>query len=448
MTTSDNEHSHSASTRPTPLDLPNFVPWACYQLEAPFTVKVLVSVQGEYLKPEDRSKKPRRSVGPAAAPAPSDSQDQESEIVPQCYDDTVIVLKAIMDTHAHLVELVFFRCVEIPRLLLKIIGCCLPFQSHLYRLTVRWGPLTTAGLYEFGKYLTLCQLSEVCLDDSPVAGRNYEVLLTEPNLLRSLSLARCKLDDDDCVKIAQLLEYPKPAAKLLSILNLVSNIIGDRGASALGQMLRSNRTLKYLNLAGNSISDIGAGYILKSLMEFLMTHKEIVEKRARFLDYLKLKFDVYKKCLIELNQSQEEPRPVRRKTLIRSAVEVLQSRAEAMTLELVGAYCDPFTRDCTTSRGGHLYCLGNLTLTCLNLSYNNLQYSSVVLLHDVLSHQSWISSKPGTGLLRINVDGNDLPVDCDEWGYIDELLDRSQGMRSKSYKRPYDKIKSRASRIN
>lgn len=420
---------------------------------------------GDYQKADDKPKKSRRSLAPTATTASmvpaSDTQVQSSEIMsPQFYDDTVIVLTAILDTYGRLVELILYRCVEIPRLLLKIIGFCLPYQTNFYKLTIRWGPLSTVGLYEISKYLTLCQLSEICLDDSPVAGRNYELLLGETTHLRSLSLARCKLDDDDTAKIANLLTHPKPAAKLLSILSLVSNRIGDRGASVLGQTLRSNRTLKYLNLAGNRITDVGASCILRSLMEFLVTQEEILAKRARFLEYLKMKYDVYKKCIKELNQdrNQDDSRMTRRRTVMRtrktsitsgvSAADALLSRAENMTLELVGTYSDPFTTDCTTPREGQLYCIGNLCLTCLNLSYNNLHYATVEMLHDVLTYQSWISGKPGCGLLRINVEGNAMPQDCDEWGYIDELLERAQVAKPKLItKRPSEKIKARASRV-
>lgn len=418
---------------------------------------------------DEKSRKTRqRSVTPQAqrTPAPTPSSDigeQESDMTsPEYMDDAEeIIITAVMDTHGHLIELMFNRCHEIPSSLISVIGFCIPFHRHLYRLTVRWGPLTSLGLYEFSKILYASQLTEMYLDDSPVAGRNYEMLLDRPSTLRCLSLARCKLDDADCAKIAALLAHPRPASKTINVLNLMSNRIGDKGACTFAHVLRSNRSLHYLNLSGNHITDLGAVSIFNSLMEFPLAYDELFGKRSRHFEYLRHRNEVFARCVKELlaDRSHDEVRQTRRRTTIRahkkislgglSTSDAIHLKADAMTTELVGIFADPFGREQTQIRDGQVYCNGNLTLNCLNLCYNNLEYPSIVSLYDVLIHQSFLVTKVNaTGLLHVGIEGNNLPVDCDELVLIDELLERAQLVKTKNIKRGSERIKARTSRLH
>ncbi|XP_022814418.1 NLR family CARD domain-containing protein 3-like [Spodoptera litura] len=359
-----------------------------------------------------------------------------------------------MDSADNLVEIAFRRCVTIPRMLIQVIGWSVPHHDFLSRLTIRWATLDAIALYEFSKFLSNVNLTEICLDDSPVKGRNYEVLLASPNSLRYLSLARCDLDDEDTARLATHLQYPRPAASSLAVLLLVANRVGDAGAAALADALRSNRTLRCLNLSGNVISDVGAISIFETLTEFPLTADEIIKKRLRFLEYLKLKSEVYDKCVRQLilERNHDEGRAMRRRPTLQAPQRrysvkasqfsnALYQKAEALANELVGVFTDPFSVEQTVTRSDHTYCIGNTSLCWLNLSYNNLEYSSLGALYEALAHQQWLGPRAAPGLLRVNVDGNRLPVDCDQLFLIEDLLHRARCSKSRQIKHVVDKLR-------
>ncbi|XP_017766512.1 PREDICTED: leucine-rich repeat-containing protein 71-like [Eufriesea mexicana] len=113
------------------------------------------------------------------------------------------------------------------------------------------------------------------LDMNPNVQENYHLLCTSRGRL-------CKITDTGVEKIARELQYRDPPnnPKLL-ILNLANNHVTKDGAVHLGQMLRTNRSLRCLVLLGNRICDEGASSILQELKRITLSHEEIVELRRR-----------------------------------------------------------------------------------------------------------------------------------------------------------------------
>ncbi|XP_072938885.1 uncharacterized protein [Epargyreus clarus] len=419
--------------RPRPSDLTAFLPYACSQLQAPFRLRILIETIEEYVsKTDDKAKKSKRDKPGAQAhtpPAQYSGEKQESAVVvAQDYDDEGdVVLRAFCDPAGKPVELVFYHCSQVPRLLLKIIGLCIPYNMQLTKITIRWGPLDGFGLYEIAKFLPLSQITDICLDDSPVSHCNYYLLLEQQTHLKILSLARCNLIDEDITLMASKLGHPLPASRTLAVLSLESNNITDVGARALGEALRTNRTLRHLNLAGNAITDLGASYIFRSLTQFPVSHDEITLKRRRMFEFLKMKRETYERCYRELITPVElESGRSRRKTISArsrkastatlasykgSAGDTIACKAETMANELLGAYSDPFHAAEMVVEGGETYCAGNFALSYLNLAYNALQCASAARLAAVLAYQARARG-PGAGLLRAVLEGSALPPDC------------------------------------
>ncbi|CAG4966957.1 unnamed protein product [Colias eurytheme] len=429
----DNE-TRLSLTRPTPLDIIAFIPYACYQMEAQFEVRVLTRVKKEYVSVSEKNKKTKRERSimqyTSTARMSQEKEKTESQLAFGVTDHSQMVLIiAISDSAGHLVELLFHRT-TVPQLLLEVIGFCLPYQPYLNRITIRWGAIDGYSIYEITKHLRQSQITEICLDDSPVAHYNQYLLLEYQTNLKYLSLERCGLVDRDCIRIAAQLVYPQPASRTLRVLSLASNTITNDGAIALGSMLRSNRQLRFLNLSGNQISDSGAAAIFSSLMEFPMTYDEIVSKRARSIEYLNRQKEVYIKCYKELlntpvaksldDRGSGKKRSVRPKrqsttTLITnseplSPMDNIASKAKKMTFDLIGPNNETFCARDTIRKDSYLYSIGNLSLSYLNLSYNNLGHESLVKLLRVIRYQESLKCKTAeVGLVRVMVEGNPMP---------------------------------------
>lgn len=367
--------------------------------------------------------------------------------------DGAVPLQLVLDAAGHLVEL-RVQSAPAPRLLLKLLALCAPYQPHLARLALCRAPLPAAALHELARLLPHSHVTELCLDDAPAPHCDYELLLETASQLRNLSLARCQLDDAACAALAARLAHPRPASRTLALLALPANRIGDVGAAALAQALRSNRTLLYLNLCGNQLSDDGAAALFRSLMEFPLTYDELVAKRMRLLEHLKIKEELYKQCYSELSsqaaeRTQEDAsRGGKRKTLAvpasargrKSSAGTLHApgdtaqRAHALATELLGAPCEPFSLEETVVRDQYVHSLGNSTLCALNLAYNNLSYCSLPLLHAALQQQAACSRRGG--LLRVQLDGNAL-ADCALLRSVHDLLESALSHKlTKPHKKP------------
>nr|XP_023695513.1 leucine-rich repeat-containing protein 71 isoform X2 [Paramormyrops kingsleyae] len=99
--------------------------------------------------------------------------------------------------------------------------------------------------------------------------------------LTHLSLRNNCIGERGAHLIGAALSTARVANRSLLYLNLAFNSIGDVGAKHIAQGLRLNRTLLCLSLAYNRIGDAGAAYLAEVLGPFALTHDEIVERRRQ-----------------------------------------------------------------------------------------------------------------------------------------------------------------------
>lgn len=356
----------------------------------------------------------------------------------------VVNIHTVYDQNQQLAQLKFVKNSSIPRSVLKIISFIVPFHPYLTTIKIDRGA-NKEVLYELSHILSLSNLTEITLDGNVIREANYYILLEEHSSLKYLSLARCKINDDVVKLIAEkLLTCP------LSLLNLASNRIMDAGATYLGNVLRTNRKLTYLNLSDNSITDTGAIEILNALMPFSLNADEVTEKKIRHFAYLKKRQDLVMKILEELRATEVEPeKKVTKKIAMKQVLvgkkkskstlkenetaipppaapfldKALLDKAEERATASLGPYEDPFSAENVVTTDGIVHCLGNNILCYLNLAYNNLTYFTVKKLCDVVSVQQRGKRDP-KGLIKVCIDGNNMPEACPELTEIDYMLER------------------------
>nr|KAG5692241.1 hypothetical protein BaRGS_011741 [Batillaria attramentaria] len=121
-------------------------------------------------------------------------------------------------------------------------------------------------------------LKIMSLDANPVDEQNYDLLITG-GAIQQISLRHCRVTDGGAGRIGMALgTATKVNTKLLS-LDLAGNLITDVGAGDLAKGLRLNRTLLTLSLANNKIEDKGAIMLAEALSRFALNHDELVERR-------------------------------------------------------------------------------------------------------------------------------------------------------------------------
>lgn len=315
---------------------------------------------------------------------------------------------------------------------------------------IRRNGLNHILIHEISKFLPHSNLTDVCLDDTHVPQGNYYEILDYSSNLKYLSLNRCKINDKMCKEIAVRIDLGGPAEKSLAILSLSTNLITDVGAKYFGDVLRKNRHLLYLNLQGNRIGDIGLNYLVKHLQQFPLTYEEIIDKRLRRLRYLQERNEIYEHCAKRITRlHNEEPsllstferrsssvstkprfKKSPRKSAHQEAADKSQSPkidlADKMTREILGDFIDPFDECSCVIKDGYNYSNGNFKLCSLNVAYNNLEFVSLLRILDVLRYQCQIT-KPiqQTGLMRIVLEGNNLPNLCPELGNIEMYLKKA-----------------------
>lgn len=363
--------------------------------------------------------------------------------------DEAINIFAVHDSYGDLVQVIFYKNKHIPRIVIKVIGLIIKFHPQLNTVQFDQGA-DLYTIYEFEKILPLSNITEVCFDGTFIPDGNYDILM-DHELLRNLSLSRCKIEDEIIHNIAVKLVYPKPASKSLAILNLSSNRITNDGAKSLAFALRSNRCLIYLNLSGNKLTDDGAASILDSLQEFCLTPEEILASKTRYCSFYLKRNKLIVKKIKELKESDSDkssarkkltrsvPPSVRRKTRTDREVSLhsvhemlpgniigsdsnLLDRAATMVQMAFGVYIDPFSSNNTIVKEEALYCLGNNSLLCLNLAYNDLSYIFVRKLLGILLYQKQADRKP-RGLINVSIEGNNLPVACEEYRLIESIIE-------------------------
>lgn len=348
-------------------------------------------------------------------------------------NDHAIKLTATYDYYERLVEIAFVNCcLPLNRQIMKVISLSLPFHTMLTKLTIKENGLNYGVLYEIAKFLPLSNLTDICLDSSYVRQGNYYVLLDQTSSLKCLSLSNCNISDVVCRMIAERIEFHRPASKNLCVLNLSYNKITDLGAEALGHSLRSNRRLLHLNLANNKITAVGAEHILVPLSKFQLTATEVMEMKRHGIEYFRARAVILEKCLKQIRLNQLDNQPVRnrgrtqvpKRQPVMSEVKVYSDyeTAEVMALSTIGPLNYAFTSQNTVVEDGCRFCIGNLTLCSLNLGYNNLNFFSITKILDTLSYQSTLDQRKGTGLMRLVIEGNNLPECCMEYKMIETFL--------------------------
>ncbi|XP_072933247.1 uncharacterized protein [Epargyreus clarus] len=429
------------------LDLANVLPTACAKFQCPYNIVVKKESQrDEFYKAlkygDAKVARKKLSIMPPQATIVSQQSEvktsatSKSEEGEPCDDANALTIIAMYDTYNCLSEIILSK-VKVPRIMMQVMGLLLPYFPNLITLTVRRCRIECYIIYEISKMLELSCITTLCLDESPVVEQNYDMLLCQQSNLRNLSLCRCKINDDACKLIALKLCHGAPAENL-QVLNLSSNHITDIGAKYLGDALRTNRRLRYLNLADNRIGDDGAAHVLNVLMEFPLTHDEVVNKRLRYIKYLKCKQALYLRYLNECatksfdeismysrKSTPKRKKPTRKdKDSFRYSDEDIKGKAEMLAAEILGNFIDPFDSTSIRLRNNYYYCLGNMVLSYLNMSYNNLSYLSIKKLQNVLMYQS-VAKKPNqSGLVKAVIDGNNLPM-CKELVFINELFGRN-----------------------
>ncbi|XP_050684554.1 uncharacterized protein LOC126979358 [Leptidea sinapis] len=381
-------------------------------------------------------------------------------------DSQAVRINATFDTEDNLVQLEFIKNKYIiPRQLWKIIALIIKFYPYLTKVSLDSG-FDQFAIYEIHKMLPFSRITQIDLCNSYVPQANYYILLDNETNLQHLSLSRCRLDDDAFEMITLRLVFPLPASNKLRSLNLSSNSITDKGITSLANALRSNRKLCYLNLSDNRISDNGAQLIFKTLLEFPITSEEIVGVKSRHLAFLKKKDEMIKKLLIDLKISDldKKKKKASKPTVVPSSAKkkldkesslkcmidtftnlnlesALYEKAVNIANSEMSEFTDPYSSDNTYLNDGVTYCRGNNELCYLNLSYNNLSNLSMKILLKVLIYQDMIQRTP-KGLINVIVEGNPIPVPCEELQSIDDMISIGFNSRRKMSvsKRRYSKI--------
>ncbi|XP_039760352.1 leucine-rich repeat-containing protein 71-like [Pararge aegeria] len=441
----------------------NMLIMACARFQCPFTVTVTKETKQDYIKilrQANPNLKPRRiSVMPQIRVPPELDVKSSTRTGLLASTDSVsservnaINVTMVYDNYNTLMEILITKVMDVPRALLRIISLLLPYYRNLTRITICKCGINMYSIYELSKVLCASTITEVCLDGSPVLGADYTMLL-ETTKLRYLSLSKCNIQDDTCKLIAVKLQNMCCAQNLL-LLNLSTNRITDEGAKHISNALRTNRHLRYLDLSDNHITDCGAGQILDVLIEFPLTYDEMMGMRRRRFEYLKRRNELHEKYLAhihnrpfdELSQFSRKSGQQKRKktslTTLRSKGsarrdkeltsstddEHIKTKAEMLTAEVLGPFEDPFHPKTIKRIEGYVYSVGNMTLAYLNLAYNNLSYMCIKKLLSVIKHQNNYKNK---GLVKVVLDGNNLPISCPELAQIEELMSINRGKISR-----------------
>ncbi|CAH0677883.1 unnamed protein product [Spodoptera exigua] len=444
----------------SPLEFENFVPWVCKQWCTSTAILITRKTQGQENQTRKSITIKAKSLvfGNGSKPRINDEFSSlgcvqiESKKNLLVFSEQVVPITTYYDAKKRLIEIAFLECkVHLSRKIIHAISLAVPYHSTLTRFTFRRSKLTCDIIYEISKLLPISNITEVCLDDSEVKEGNYYVLLEQYSQLKYLSLNRCNINDAICKKIFTNIDFGAPAATTLQLLDLACNEITDEGAKFIGQVLRLNRCLMHLNLSGNRITDEGFRPIIESLMEFPLKPDDIMTMRRRKITHIQSKMSVYLRCLTDLKYGKG-PEPLEdldnstceRKTLTKrlrkkSKKTTLHQSAEdvadVMTQGIVGDFYDPFASDNLVYKDDVAYCMGNFILCYLNLAYNNLEFPSVQRIRHALAYQDEVTKvRNETGLIRVVLDGNYIPQNCDELDEIDIYLKKAIFLRNHTRK--------------
>ncbi|XP_026204728.1 leucine-rich repeat-containing protein 71 [Anabas testudineus] len=353
---------------------------------------------------------------------------------------------------------------QIYRVLQKV----LPSLSQLQSLQLWQARLTDQMVISLMSTIPLCSnLRAVALEGNPLPDQSYHLLLSEDSAISHLSLRNNRIGDEGARLIGLALSTTRTANKNLLSLNLAFNSIGDAGATHIAKGLRLNRALLFLSLSNNHIGDSGAAHLAKILGEFALTHEEVVERRKLLLEKaqsLSLRVDseytpadqlpsVPSSTSLSISKGEskgtskkkeaskkdekpaankENPKSVKKPSEVKgpqsragkpmgkekqlSSHEDQSSVAQNEHIETV-EIVNPLLDQSVQHRNGLLFLPGNTTLTSLNLAGNRITKKSLPLFLASLERQG-----EGGGLLRLCLQRNRFPPDCESYVKIKELM--------------------------
>lgn len=301
-------------------------------------------------------------------------------------------------------------------------------------------------------------ITDISLNGNPNEEQNFHLIVMKPGL-QHVSFKCCQLDDVGAKNISSILSNFENQTVLT--LNLAYNHITDEGAEGFADMLRANRTLIYLNLADNYITDLGCILIVNVLQKFPLTHEEIVRRRRKNMERLRkstinemrrsslrsrgssdMKIDQSVKMGKKQSGSSLTNKRKGRKKSVASDVVTLQSKESNASnkkrksadsaLQRITVYSidmpvdnHPFMTECYPENK-EIYCIGNLTLTHLNLSYNRITNEGMKAIIAMIEYQKSLEDI-SKGLRKLLIEGNLILEDCPELAEIQLLMtDRSR----------------------
>ncbi|KAK5911059.1 hypothetical protein CgunFtcFv8_005271 [Champsocephalus gunnari] len=317
--------------------------------------------------------------------------------------------------------------------------------SKLQSLHFWQAGLTDPMVISLVNTISLCSnLRDVTLEGNHLPEQSYHLLLCEDSVLTHLSLRNNRIGDEGARLIGSALSTTRSANKNLVSLNLAFNAIGDAGATHIAQGLRFNRALLVLSLSNNQIGDSGAAHLAEILVEFPLTHEEVVDRRKMLLertqtsceqpaDQLPLvasslskgkKKEASKKEDKASNKKSSDAKVSQSKGAKQSGKEkqlAAQEDKSNTALNKQQVECEevenPLLDQSVQRRDGEIILPGNTTLSSLNLAGNRITEKSLPLFLKSLEKQG-----EGGGLLRLCLQRNRFPADCECYVKIKELM--------------------------
>lgn len=175
---------------------------------------------------------------------------------------------------------VFIRGWKIDDLMVGVFKQCFPTMEKLHSIHFWNTALTETTLKELASFLPQCaNVKNVAIENTPIPEEPWSALIGEDSLLVNLSLRHNNITDKGASAIGKALSTEKTCNKNLISLSLGYNRITDEGAEAIANGLRMNRVLLSLSLASNKITDKGAIKFGEVFSRFPLTHAEVVERR-------------------------------------------------------------------------------------------------------------------------------------------------------------------------
>ena len=171
---------------------------------------------------------------------------------------------------------IFVRGWRVDESMMDVFQQCCPLLNFLHVLYLWNVGLTPETVDMLASFLPLCrQLTSLTLDANPLGDSNVSRLISGDSQLENLSLRFCELNDINAYGIGSALGTTKHTNKILKILNMSNNKIGDTGAIHIANGLKTNRTLLNLNMANNQIGDKGGAALAATLSQFTLNHEQV-----------------------------------------------------------------------------------------------------------------------------------------------------------------------------